>query len=88
MRVFNYVPSRFGGSRNLPLTQLIEDPVPRHSFQAQFIQLCDYMAYSLLRQEQPSPKYPGLEGVFSLLRPIIVPEAAKGEPDGVKRYPK
>jgi hypothetical protein len=52
LRVYNYVPSQFGGpTRNLPLVRLLEDAVPRSSFHSQLIQLCDYVAFSLLRRE-------------------------------------
>ncbi len=89
VRTYNPIPSRFGsGSRNLPMTNLIEDPVPRDSFHAQFIQLCDYVAYSVLRQEEPAKKYPGLEKVFEILQPVWLAEGAKGDPQGIVRYPK
>ncbi len=89
LRVYNPVPSQFGGaSRNIPLLTLIEDPVPRHSFHAQFIQLCDYLAFALLRREEPIAKYPGLEAVFDFTAPIVLKEAAKTDPEGVVRFPR
>jgi hypothetical protein len=89
LRVYNPVPSQFGGaSRNIPLLTLIEDAVPRNSFHSQFIQLCDYVAFSLLRREEPVAKYPGLENVFALARPIVLKEAAKNDPDGIVRFPR
>jgi len=89
LRVFNYVPSRFDGrARNIPLITLIEDPVPRDSFHAQFIQFCDYLAYSLLRREEPMQKYPGLSDVFQITEPIILKKAARDDPDGIVRFPK
>jgi len=89
LRVYNPVPSRFGsGSRNIPLLNLIEDPVPRDSYHAQFIQLCDYVAYALLRQEEPVAKYPGLENVFNILEPIWLAEGARDDPRGIVRYPE
>lgn len=89
MRVYNPVPSQYGsGSRNLPLVNLIEDPVPRDSYHAQFIQLCDYVAYALLRQEEPVAKYPELEKVFGILEPVWLKDAALDDPQGIVRYPK
>ena len=89
LRVFNPVPSRFGGAaRNIPLVTLIEDPVPRDSYHAQFIQMCDYLAYSLLRREEPMDKYPGLSDVFQITAPVILGEAARGDPDGIVRFPR
>jgi hypothetical protein len=89
LRVYNPIPSRFGsGNRNLPMANLIEDPVPRDSYHAQFIQLCDYVAYSVLRQEEPAAKYPGLEKAFEILQPVWLAEGAKDDPQGIVRYPK
>ena len=89
LRVFNPVPSRFApGSRNVPLVNLIEDPVPRDSYHAQFLQLCDLLAYTILRQEEPVAKYPGLEKVFEIVQPVWLTEGAKGDPQGIVRYPK
>ena len=89
LRVYNYVPSRFGAaSRNIPLLTLIEDPVPRDSYHAQSIQLWEYIAYALLRREAPVTKYAGLEKVVDILQPILLREAAKDDPDGIVRYPK
>jgi hypothetical protein len=89
LRVYNPVPSRFGGGpRNIPLLTLIEDPIPRDSYHAQFIQLCDYLAYALLRREEPSPKYPGLDQVFAITDPVILKAAAQHDPDGIVRFPR
>jgi len=89
LRVYNPVPSQFGGgSRNIPMRTLIEDPVPRDTYHAQFIQLCDYLAYSLLRREEPNPKYPGLSDVFQITQPIALRDASPKDPDGIVRYPK
>ncbi len=89
LRVFNRVPSQFGGRpRNIPLLTLVEDPVPRDSYHAQFVQLCDYLAFALLRREEPIAKYPGLEGIFGITDPVILKEAARHETDGVVRFPR
>jgi hypothetical protein len=89
LRVYNPVPSHYSGrSRNLPMINLIEDPVPRDSYHAQFIQLCDYAAFSVLRQEEPVAKYPGLESVFEILQPVWLTEGTKDDPQGIVRYPR
>jgi hypothetical protein len=89
LRVYNPVPGKFGGpSRNIPLTTLIEDPVPRDSFHAQFIQICDFIAFSLFRREEIVTKYPGLEQVFEILNPVILREAARSDPWGIVRFPR
>ncbi len=89
LRVYNPVPSRFGpDSRNIPLVNLLEDPVPRDSYHAQFIQLCDFMAYAVLRQEEPVAKYPGLERVFEIMQPVWLVEGARADAQGIVHYPK
>ncbi len=89
LRVYNPVPSQYGGgSRNIPLMTLIEDPVPRDSFHAQFIQLCDYLAFALLRREEPVAKYPGLEDVFRITEAVVLKEASRSDPDGIVRFPR
>ena len=51
MRVFNPVPSRFGGkSRNLPTRRIIEDVVPRDSRHSYFVQAVDAVAHVLYRR--------------------------------------
>jgi hypothetical protein len=75
LRVFNYVPSRFGGpSRNLPLSYLIEDPVARNSAHAQFVQIV--------------AKYQGLDGVYEILKPVVLAAAATDDDWGIVRYPR
>jgi len=88
LRVYNYVPSRYGSARNVPLTSLIEDPIPRNSAHAQFIQIVDYIAYSLLRRESPVDKYPGLENIYDILNPVVLKEASSENDLGIIYYPK
>lgn len=89
LRVFNYVPSRFGNpNRNLPLTTLVEDPISRRSAHAQFIQLVDYIAYSVLRREMPVTKYPRFNTVYEVLQPVVLIEASGDDPMGIVRYPR
>ena len=88
LRVYNYVPSYFGASRNVPLSSLVEDPFPRDSAHSQFVQLVDYVAYSVLRRKSPAEKYPGLEDVYEILRPVILEEASSENRMGLVHYPK
>lgn len=62
MRVYNPVNSKFGvwsdnnqKSKSIPLSRCIEDPVFKDSSASYFIQLADFCAYALLRQERPVP---------------------------------
>jgi hypothetical protein len=94
MRVYNPIPSAFGtwldtgqSYKNIPLTRIIEDPFFKDSEQSYFIQLADFCAYALLRRERPVPsksRY-GLDKAFDLLKPILVTEATRKDPDGIIR---
>mgnify|MGYP000417189624 CR=1 FL=1 len=94
MQVFNPIPSKFGtwldtgtGTKNIPIKRIIEDPFFKRSEQSYFIQLADFCAYALLRQERPIPsktKY-GLDKAFDLLDPILVREATVYDPRGIIR---
>jgi hypothetical protein len=57
MAVFNYVPNdpRFGGgSRNIPIKRVIEDPHGKDSRQSLPVQMCDVVAYFLLQRYAPN----------------------------------
>lgn len=87
LRVINMVPSKFGPARNKPLDRIIEDPVERDSYHAQFVQVCDFLAFALLRYEEPLAKYPGLESLFDVTATIRNREASRVHADGVVRIP-
>jgi len=87
LRAFNVVPSRYGPPRNVPMERIVEDSIERDSFHSQFIQLCDCLAYSLLRREAPSAKYPGLQSVFDVAAPTWLTAASRQSADGVVRIP-
>lgn len=87
LRAINMVPSKFGPPRNAPLDRIIEDPIERNSYHAQFIQICDYLAFALLRHEEPIQKYPALGSLFDETAPIRNKEASRIYADGVVRIP-
>jgi hypothetical protein len=78
LRVNNPIPSnrqvwRESGkpTKNVPLTNILEDPIFKDSKDSYFIQLADFCAYALLRSERPIPsrtKY-GMDKSYDLLRP-------------------
>ncbi len=73
--------------KNIPLDRIIEDPMFKDSEQSCFIQLADFCAYALLRQERPlasKSKY-GLDKAFDVLEPILVREANRKDPRGIIR---
>lgn len=77
MRVHNHIPSRFGtwtdgsSTKNIPLERIIEDPQFKESHKSYFIQLADFTAYGLLRQERPTPRIKryGSHKSFAALKP-------------------
>ena len=54
------------------IDRILEDPFFKQSDQSYFIQLSDFCAYALLRQERPveSKTRYGLDQAFNLLEPI------------------
>ena len=89
IHVFNPIPSNQGAwadsgstTKNIPIDRIIEDPFFKDSDQSYFIQLADFCAYALLRQERPtarSMKY-GLDSAFERLRPVLVTQAHRADP--------
>ena len=59
---------------NGAINSIVEEPLFKSSAQSYFVQLSDFCAYALLRQEHPlasKTKY-GLDQAFKLLEPIIL----------------
>lgn len=87
MRVFNPIPSHFGGSYNAPAMNILEDPVFRNSKHSVFVQLVDFCAYALLRHEKPlkrAAEY-GIDKAFELLEPVMLKKASRSDKYGVVR---
>jgi hypothetical protein len=84
---FRYWPETGTKTKNVPINRIIEDPIFKRSEQSYFIQLSDFCAFALLRRENPIPsknKY-GLNKAFDVLKPIIVKEATRRDPEGIIR---
>lgn len=92
MRAYNPVPSRFGGhqSRSILVDRILDDPVPRASPHAYFVQLADMVAFALARKVFPRanlnqynfPKF------FDSLQSVLLIDANKEDPQGVVYWPK
>ncbi len=70
--IYTKLVRRMQTSKNGAIDRIIEDPFFKQSDQSYFIQLSDFCAYALLRQERPigsKTKY-GLDQAFNLLEPI------------------
>jgi hypothetical protein len=91
MRVHNLIPSKFeawqGGQqvKNIPASQILEDPFFKDSRSSYFIQAVDFCAYALLRMEHPIPSRTqlGYDTMYEELRPIVVAAANRKDPRGL-----
>lgn len=73
--------------RNLKLDRILEDPVFKDSERSYFVQMADFVAYSLLRKEQPlaSKNAYGYHECFDILTDVAAREASLTDPMGVIR---
>ena len=90
LRVHNPIPSNRGTwqssgktTKNIPLSNIIEDPIFKDSENSYFIQLADFCAYALLRMERPIPSRTELgyhtmyEELLDICRPFLNPSDPK-----------
>lgn len=85
MRVYNPIPSMYGGYRMLQLVQIVEDPSFRDSANSLYIQaadLCAYLAYQLHAPNQYMRKSGG-SSYFRRLSPVLCRAASKQDPFGI-----
>ena len=70
--IYTRLVRRMQTSKNGAIDRILEDPFFKSSNQSYFIQLSDFCAYALLRQERPieSKTRYGLDQAFNLLNPI------------------
>ena len=72
-----------GNTRNVPLQRVIEDPLFKTSKSSYFIQLSDFLAFSLLRNESPtSSTVYQVQSAFEQLDTVLVKIAFKNDPKG------
>ncbi|HUT97478.1 MAG TPA: DUF3800 domain-containing protein [bacterium] len=93
MHVFNKIPSMYGSwqngsrSKNITIDRILEDPFFKPSASSYFIQLVDFIAYSLLRHDNPTTRIKeyGLHKAFYLLSDILNTKASRYDDFGVVR---
>ena len=87
MRVFNNVPSHFGGSYADPVVTIVEDPIIRNSENSFFVQIADMTAHALYRLEKrkPSLKKYNVDRLFHHVEPLLLKEAGRSDPLGIVR---
>jgi hypothetical protein len=87
MRIYNPVPFHFGNKRNIPTTNILEDPFLRDSKHSYFIQVVDSIAQALYRKEyvKGSLRKYRVEKYFDNLEPILLKEASTTDTLGIVR---
>ena len=94
LKVRNHVPScyelREDGekTRNIPIDKLVGGPAFRCSKGDYLLQMTDFIAHALLKQEEaPVPRVEdlGIDAAFSILDLALNRQASKREPQGVVR---
>lgn len=92
MRYHNPIASKRGAwtdtgrrIKNLPMTHILEDPIFKDSASSFFIQLVDFCAYALLRQERPlaSRNAQGIDKCYEILRPVCRNMINPSDPRGL-----
>jgi hypothetical protein len=92
MRVYNPIPSQYGtwenGNRtkNITTDRILADPFFRNSADDYFIQVVDFIAFSVLKHFEPPTEHVSkyeINKLFKLLEPILYKEATKYHPLGV-----
>lgn len=89
MRVYNPIPSYFGGFYQAPVVKIIEDPFSRHSQYSYFVQLADMSAYLARLRHDHTPthtKY-GIHKLYKRIKPRYMLEASKKDNYGFVIYP-
>jgi len=89
MRVYNPIPSHYGGYYQAPLVKIIEDPFSRHSQYSYFVQLADMMAYLARLRHDHTPKHVkyGIHKLYKRIKPRYILEASRKDNYGFVIYP-
>ncbi len=94
LKVRNHVPSRYDlwedgeKTRNIPIEHVIGGPAFRSSKDDYLLQMADFIAHALLKQqEEPVPRVEnhGIAEAFSILDVALNRQASRRDPQGVVR---
>ena len=89
MRVYNPIPSHYGGYYQSPLVKIIEDPFSRHSQYSYCVQLADISVYLARLRHDHTPKQAqyGIHKMYKRIKPRYMLEASKKDNYGFVIYP-
>jgi hypothetical protein len=89
MRMYNPIPSHYGGYYQAPVVKIIEDPFSRHSQYSYFIQLADMSAYlARLRHDHTLRQVKwGIHKIYKKIKPRYILEASRKDNYGFVIYP-
>jgi len=89
MRVYNPIPSHYGGYYYAPVVKIIEDPFSRHSQHSYFVQLADISAYlARLRHDHTLRQAEwGIHKLYKRIKPRYILEASRKDNYGFVIYP-
>jgi hypothetical protein len=89
MRVYNPIPSHYGGYYQAPVVKIIEDPFSRHSQYSYFVQLADMSAYLARLRHDHTPRQVkwGIHKIYKTIRPRYILEASRKDNYGFVIYP-
>lgn len=87
MAVYNPIPSRGGGTRNIPITRVIEDPFGKDSKDTLPVQMADVVAYFLAQKIAPNSfiRRQRASHYFDRLKPILNTHASQFDSLGIVR---
>ena len=93
LKVRNHVPSRYDlwedgeKTRNIPIEHVIGRPAFRSSKDDYLLQMADFIAHALLKEEAPVPRVEnhGIAEAFSILDVALNRKASRRDPQGVVR---
>jgi len=89
MKVYNPIPSHYGGYYQAPLVKIIEDPFSRHSQYSYFVQLADISAYLARLRHDHTPRQTtyGIHKLYKRIKPSYILEASRKDNYGFVIYP-
>jgi len=89
MRMYNPIPSHYGGYYQAPVVKIIEDPFSRHSQYSYFVQLADISAYLARLWHDHTPRHVkyGVHKLYKRIKPRYILEASRKDNYGFVIYP-